>query len=182
MSLEDVKSTTSLGAESSASDHCNGHCLNQNQDQGVNQSDGQDGIVLDRIASLSVDKFDPSDFTGRFSKIQLRSKKRRGIINRGMWRLALKILCVFCFLLLKSTNANEHKRQWDTCFVIFPGSLNVIAYLSWPEELSLRVEMAERQVEHPAEKMILRSPAGMWVCAVFNRFEIWNGSDLLLPV
>uniref|UniRef100_A0AAX7TL52 Furry homolog b (Drosophila) n=1 Tax=Astatotilapia calliptera TaxID=8154 RepID=A0AAX7TL52_ASTCA len=83
MSLEDVKSTTSLGAESSASDHCNGHCLNQHQDHGVNQSEGQDEIVLDRIASLSVDKFDPSDFTGRFSKIQLRSRKRRGIINRA---------------------------------------------------------------------------------------------------
>lgn len=112
MSLEDVKSTTSLGAESSASDHCNGHCLNQHQDHGVNQSEGQDEIVLDRIASLSVDKFDPSDFTGRFSKIQLRSRKRRGIINRGMWRLALQMLCVlgfFCFLLLKSTNVNEHK-------------------------------------------------------------------------
>lgn len=95
MSLEDVKSTTSLGAESSASDHCNGHCLNQHQDHGVNQSEGQDGIVLDRIASLSVDKFDPSDFTGRFSKIQLRSKKRRGIINRGMCGDWLYKFCVF---------------------------------------------------------------------------------------
>lgn len=107
MSLEDVKSTTSLGAESSASDHCNGHCLNQHQDHGVNQSEGQDEIVLDRIASLSVDKFDPSDFTGRFSKIQLRSRKRRGIINRGMWRLALQMLCVLGVFLFSSSE--EHK-------------------------------------------------------------------------
>lgn len=103
MSLEDVKSTTSLGAESSASDRSSGHCLNQNQDQGVNQSEGQDGIVLDRIGCLLVDKLDPSDFTGRFSKIQLRSKNMRRIINRGMWRLALKTL----FVLFSSSE--EHK-------------------------------------------------------------------------
>lgn len=82
MSLEDVRSTTSLVAASSTSNHCNGHSLIQGQDQDLeNQSQGQDGIVLERIASLSLDMFDPSDFTGRFTKIQSRSRKRTRIIG-----------------------------------------------------------------------------------------------------
>ncbi|XP_042286111.1 protein furry homolog isoform X1 [Thunnus albacares] len=82
MSLEDVRSTASFGAESIASDHADGHSLNQSQDQDLeNQSQGQDKIVLERIASLSLDMFDPSDFTGRFTKIQPRSRKRTRIIR-----------------------------------------------------------------------------------------------------
>ncbi|KAM9333736.1 protein furry homolog isoform 1-T1 [Pholidichthys leucotaenia] len=78
MSLEELKSASSLGPECDASDHhCNGHAENQNQDQDLeNHSQGQDVIVLDRIASLSLDMFEPSDFTGRFTKIQSRSRKR----------------------------------------------------------------------------------------------------------
>lgn len=82
MSQEDVKSVVSPGADSSASDHCNGHCQDQDPE---NESQGQDGIVLERIASLSLDMFDPSDFTGRFTKIQSRSRKRTKII-RGRCR------------------------------------------------------------------------------------------------
>lgn len=82
MSLEDVRSTASFGAESVASDHADGQTLNQSQDQDLeNQSQGQDRIVLERIASLSLDMFDPSDFTGRFTKIQSRSRKRTRIIG-----------------------------------------------------------------------------------------------------
>lgn len=85
MSLEDVISIASLGAGSGSSDHCN----SQGQDQDPeNQSLGQDGIFLERIASLSVDMFDPSDFTGRFTKIQSKSRKRTRIIRgryQGDW-------------------------------------------------------------------------------------------------
>lgn len=67
MSLEDVETNTSLGAKSSAFD-------------GSLESDRkniyQDGIVMDKIAVLSPEMFDPSAFKGRFSKIQ-RSKKRK---------------------------------------------------------------------------------------------------------
>lgn len=94
MSLEDVGSTTSLTAESIASDHCDGHSLSQGQEQDQeNQCQGQDAIVLERIASLSLDMFDPSDFTGRFTKIQSRSRKRTRIIG-GRCRLWM----FFCFL------------------------------------------------------------------------------------
>ncbi|AWO99932.1 putative protein furry -like [Scophthalmus maximus] len=85
MSLEDVRSTNSLGAESGASDPCDGQSLSHGQDQDVeNQSQGQDGIFLERMASLSMDMFEPSDFTGRFSKIQSRSRKRMRIIGGGI--------------------------------------------------------------------------------------------------
>lgn len=85
MSQEDVRSTTSLVAERSASKHCNGHSLIQGPDQDLEgQSQGQDGIVLERFASLSLDMFDPSDFTGRFTKVQSRSRKRTRIIG-GRW-------------------------------------------------------------------------------------------------
>lgn len=82
MSLEDVRSTASFGAESTASEHTNGHSRNHSQDQDLeNQSQGQERIVLDHIASLSLDMFDPSDFTGRFTKIQPKSRKRTKIIR-----------------------------------------------------------------------------------------------------
>lgn len=106
MSLEDVKSTPGLGAKNGASDHCNGHCQNQGQAHGESQNEGQDWIVLERIASLSVEKFEPSDFTGRFTKLQ--SKKRCGIaLRRGMWWQNLKLLCVCLFFFLKTTNFND---------------------------------------------------------------------------
>lgn len=90
MSQEDV-TCSSLGAESCASASCDGQTLSQGQDQDVeNQNQGQDGIVLDRIATLSLDMFDPSDFTGRFSKIQSKSRKRKGIIG-GRCRQVLVI-------------------------------------------------------------------------------------------
>lgn len=82
MSQEDVRSTTSLVADSSPANRCNGHPLIQGQDQDLEgQSQGQDGIVLERIASLSLDMFEPSDFTGRFTKVQSRSRKRTRIIG-----------------------------------------------------------------------------------------------------
>lgn len=83
MSLEDVRrSATSLVAESCNSDHCNGHSAAQDEEQDLEQQkQGQDGIVLERIASLSLDMFEPSDFTGRFTKIQQRSRKRTRIIR-----------------------------------------------------------------------------------------------------
>ena len=84
MSLEDVRSTNSLGVESGASDHFDGKSLSQGQDRDLeNHSQGQDGIFLEHIASLSMDMFDPSDFTGRFSKIQCRSRKRTRILGAG---------------------------------------------------------------------------------------------------
>lgn len=84
--MEDVRSTTSLVAESGGSNHCNGHSVIQDHDRDLdNQNQGQDGIVLERMASLSLDMFDPSDFTGRFTKIQQRSRKRTRII-RGRYK------------------------------------------------------------------------------------------------
>ncbi|KAF7654968.1 hypothetical protein LDENG_00062650 [Lucifuga dentata] len=97
MSLEDVRSTVSLGAESSASDHCDGLSLSQGPDQDQkdhSHSQAQDGIVMERIASLSLDMFEPSDFKGRFTKIQSRSRKRTRII-RGRCRQLTIIISVF---------------------------------------------------------------------------------------
>lgn len=95
MSLEDDRSTTSLGPENGASDHCDGHSLSQGQDQDLeSQSQSQDGVVLERIASLSLDMFDPSDFIGRFTKIQSRSRKRIRIIG-GRCRQAWDLLILF---------------------------------------------------------------------------------------
>lgn len=94
MSLEDVGSTTSLG-ESGTSDLCDGQSPSQGQDQDPeNQSQGQDGIVLERIASLSLDMFEPSDFTGRFTKIQSRSRKRTRITG-GRCRPAWDLVFLF---------------------------------------------------------------------------------------
>lgn len=82
MSQEDVRNTAGLLAESSPSSECNGPSATQAQDQVLErQSPGQDGVVLERIASLSMDMFEPSDFTGRFSKIQSRSRKRSRILG-----------------------------------------------------------------------------------------------------
>lgn len=82
MSQEDVRSAAGLPARSSASSECIGPSTMQAQDQYLErQSQGQDGIVLERIASLSMDMFEPSDFTGRFSKIQSRSRKRSRILG-----------------------------------------------------------------------------------------------------
>lgn len=82
MSQEDVGNTAGLLAESRASSECNGPSVTQGPDQDLEkQSQGQDGIVLERIASLSMDMFEPSDFTGRFSKIQSRSRKRSRILG-----------------------------------------------------------------------------------------------------
>ncbi|KAF3840941.1 hypothetical protein F7725_006803, partial [Dissostichus mawsoni] len=85
MSLEDVGSTTSLGAESITSDHCNGHSLSRGQDQDLDhQSQGQDGVVMERFASLSLDMYDASDFIGRFTKVQSRYKKRTRICGGSL--------------------------------------------------------------------------------------------------
>lgn len=83
MSLEDVRrSTSSLVADSGNSDHCKDNAAVRDEDQDLDQQNqGQDGIVLERIASLSLDMFDPSDFTGRFTKIQQRSKRRTRILK-----------------------------------------------------------------------------------------------------
>lgn len=114
MSLEDVGSTTSLVAESVTSDHCDGHSLKQSQDQDLeNQSQGQDGIVLERIASLSLDMFEPSDFTGRFTKIQSRSRKRTRIIGgrsrHAFIRVTVSAIQQFGFVIvLVSFNVNAN--------------------------------------------------------------------------
>lgn len=82
MSQEDVRNTTGLLAESRASSECRGPYATQGHHQDLEkQSHGKDGIVLQRIASLPVDMFEPSDFTGRFSKIQSRSRKRSRILG-----------------------------------------------------------------------------------------------------
>lgn len=82
MSQEDVRNAAGLLANGSSSCGCNGPPATQAQDQDLeSRGQGQDGIVLERIASLSMDMFEPSDFTGRFSKIQSRSRKRSRILG-----------------------------------------------------------------------------------------------------
>lgn len=98
MSQEDVRNSAGLLAESRAwpggsgapetqGQHQDPETQGQHQDletQGQDletQGHGQDGIVLERIASLPLDMFEPSDFTGRFSKIQSRSRKRSRILG-----------------------------------------------------------------------------------------------------
>uniref|UniRef100_A0AAQ4RZI4 FRY microtubule binding protein n=1 Tax=Gasterosteus aculeatus aculeatus TaxID=481459 RepID=A0AAQ4RZI4_GASAC len=71
MSREVARSTVSLGAVNGTSVHCNCHSGLEPDIQ------GQDGAVMKRIASLPVDMFDPSDFTGRFTKIQWPRKRTR---------------------------------------------------------------------------------------------------------
>lgn len=173
MSLEDVGSTTSLTAESVASDHCDGHSLSQGQEQDQeNQCQGQDGIVLERIASLSLDMFDPSDFTGRFTKIQSRSRKRTRIIG-GRCRQAWDVIFLFLFFLLEWACQGRNSHWYVT--------ENVNGNLSWPEGL-LGLEMVERLVEHLA-KVIFHSVTGMqdgFFQSPNQDFEIV--SYLLLPV
>lgn len=76
--MEDGRSSGSLEAESATSDQPR----DQSEDQDP-ESQSQDGIFLDRIASMSLDMslFEPSDFTGRFTKFQSRSRKRTRIIK-----------------------------------------------------------------------------------------------------
>lgn len=94
MSLEDGRSSGSVEAESAASDQNPDHNQVQNHvpnrspsrgtglEQCCRKSPKEDEIVLHRIASMSsLDSFDPSDFTGRFTKFQSRSKKRSRIIG-----------------------------------------------------------------------------------------------------
>lgn len=121
MSQEDIRSTNSPVPESITSKDCNGHSLIQDQDQDQdldNKSQSQDGIVLERIASLSLDMFDPSDFMGRFAKIQSRSRKRRRIIGG-------RSSSVLNFLFIRVSMAREYKEriihnyarsQWHAAF------------------------------------------------------------------
>lgn len=107
MSREDVRSTNSPVAESIASKDCNGHSLIQGQDQDLDsKSQSQDGIVLERMASLSLDMFDPSDFMGRFAKIQSRSRKRRRIIG-GRSSSVYLFIYLFCFIRVNMARENK---------------------------------------------------------------------------
>lgn len=82
MSQEEIRRTASHGALSGTSDHGSSLSLCHSQDQDMeSKSQGHDSIVLERIASLSLDSYDPSAFTGRFTKIQPRSRKRTTIIG-----------------------------------------------------------------------------------------------------
>lgn len=78
MSLEDVRSTASLGAENGSLHHGDDAPPCQGQDRDV---ENKERILLDRIASLSLDTYDASAFTGRFTKIQSRSRKRTRILE-----------------------------------------------------------------------------------------------------
>ncbi|PWA22752.1 hypothetical protein CCH79_00002330 [Gambusia affinis] len=101
MSVEDDKCTNSFKDQSSSSNPSNGQLQKEASDLVVPiQNQSHDGIVLDRIASLSLDTFDRSDFKGRFSKIQLRSRKRTRILaamatsqqDSGFFDISLKSL------------------------------------------------------------------------------------------
>lgn len=76
MSQEDGRNTSALVAESRGPSESRGP-----QQDLEKQGHGQDGIVLERIASLPLHMFEASDFTGRFSKIQSRSRKRSRILG-----------------------------------------------------------------------------------------------------
>ncbi|XP_061557909.1 protein furry homolog isoform X2 [Phycodurus eques] len=88
MSMEDFGSIASLGAESGISDYGDSLSMRSqsqspDQDQDLfDSSQGLDGIVMERIASLPLPlhMYDPIDFIGRFSKFQSRSRKRTRII------------------------------------------------------------------------------------------------------
>lgn len=86
MSREVARSTVSLGAVNGTSVHCNCHSGLEPDIQ------GQDGAVMKRIASLPVDMFDPSDFTGRFTKIQW-PRKRTRIIDRKCKPSGIGVFC-----------------------------------------------------------------------------------------
>ncbi|KAK6305762.1 hypothetical protein J4Q44_G00245420 [Coregonus suidteri] len=95
MSQEDDRSVRSFGSAGadSGSDHNEHQTTIQNQSHGQDQDQdpGQvldlqsptedEVVVLDRIASLSVDMFEPSDFKGRFTKIKSRSRKKTQIFR-----------------------------------------------------------------------------------------------------
>uniref|UniRef100_A0AAZ3Q6G8 Protein furry homolog n=1 Tax=Oncorhynchus tshawytscha TaxID=74940 RepID=A0AAZ3Q6G8_ONCTS len=89
MSQEDGRSVGSAGSAGadSESDHNEHQTTIQNQTYGQDQDQDPDQVledvivVLDRIASLSVDMFEPSDFKGRFTKIKSRSRKKTQIIR-----------------------------------------------------------------------------------------------------
>ncbi|XP_030217243.1 protein furry homolog isoform X3 [Gadus morhua] len=73
MSQEDVKSTHSSSSDQQADD--------ADLDPPGGQSFGQDSVVLEHIATLSLDTFEPGDFKGRFTKVQSKSRKRCNIIR-----------------------------------------------------------------------------------------------------
>ncbi|XP_034149145.1 protein furry homolog isoform X1 [Esox lucius] len=94
MSQEDMRSAKSLG--NTGADSGSGHgdpqtnvqAQTQDPDRDLEtdqdvapQSPIEDIVVLDRIASLSVDMFEPSDFMGRFTKIKSRSRKKTQIFK-----------------------------------------------------------------------------------------------------
>ncbi|XP_036823806.1 protein furry homolog isoform X6 [Oncorhynchus mykiss] len=89
MSQEDGRSVGSAGSAGadSESDHNEHQTTIQNQTYGQDQDQDPDQVledvivVLDRMASLSVDMFEPSDFKGRFTKIKSRSRKKTQIIR-----------------------------------------------------------------------------------------------------
>ncbi|XP_045546144.1 protein furry homolog isoform X5 [Salmo salar] len=95
MSQEDGRSVGSAGSAGGAgsagpdseSDHNDHQTTIQNQTYGQDQDQDPDQVledvivVLDRIASLSVDMFEPSDFKGRFTKIKSKSRMKTQIIR-----------------------------------------------------------------------------------------------------
>ena len=85
MSQEDVKSTHSSSSDQQADD--------ADLDPPGGQSFGQDSVVLEHIATLSLDTFEPGDFKGRFTKVQSKWRKRCNIIRGrlccpGSWLLS----------------------------------------------------------------------------------------------
>ncbi|KAL0994847.1 hypothetical protein UPYG_G00128010 [Umbra pygmaea] len=88
MSQDDMQSFEATGADSGL-EH-NGTCPvpTRVQDQELEPNQGvelhspiEDIVVLDRMASLSVDMFEPSDFRGRFTKIKSRYRKKTQIFR-----------------------------------------------------------------------------------------------------
>ncbi|KAJ0004584.1 hypothetical protein NQD34_010798 [Periophthalmus magnuspinnatus] len=104
MSLEDGRSSGSFEAESATSDQHPDQNQVQTQGEGLDQdcpkNPKEDEIVLQRIASMSsLESFDPSDFTGRFTKFQ-RHKKRVRITGGGTFlQLACPGPCAHLILL-----------------------------------------------------------------------------------
>ncbi|CAL8401259.1 unnamed protein product [Boreogadus saida] len=77
MSQEDVKSTHSGSSDQQADD------ADLDPPPG-GQGFGQDSVVLEHIATLSLDTFEPGDFKGRFTKVQSKSRKRCNIIREQL--------------------------------------------------------------------------------------------------
>ncbi|XP_049599048.1 protein furry homolog isoform X7 [Syngnathus scovelli] len=86
MSLEDFRSIAGLVAESRTSDYGDSLSLKSQSPSldrdSDDQSQSQDGIVMERIASLPLPlhMYDPVDFVGRFPKFQSRSRRRTRLI------------------------------------------------------------------------------------------------------